>query len=75
VDGKGKIDIHDLSVALREFGVNQTYAKVWCSCATFFYVTMSSFTYPSNQNCHVGTFISTENIPVVFRFFRFLTDL
>jgi solute carrier family 25 phosphate transporter 23/24/25/41 len=28
VDGKGKIDIHDLSVALREFGVNQTYAKV-----------------------------------------------
>ncbi|KDR20496.1 Calcium-binding mitochondrial carrier protein SCaMC-2, partial [Zootermopsis nevadensis] len=27
VDGNGKIDIHDLSVALREFGVNQSYAK------------------------------------------------
>jgi solute carrier family 25 phosphate transporter 23/24/25/41 len=35
VDGNGKIDIHDLSVALREFGVNQTYAKVCCNCATF----------------------------------------
>jgi solute carrier family 25 phosphate transporter 23/24/25/41 len=28
VDGNGKIDIHDLSLALREFGVNQSYAKV-----------------------------------------------
>jgi solute carrier family 25 phosphate transporter 23/24/25/41 len=28
VDGKGRIDIHDLSVALRHSGVNQTYAKV-----------------------------------------------
>lgn len=28
VDGNGKIDIHDLSVALRDSGVNQTYAKV-----------------------------------------------
>ncbi|XP_069705504.1 mitochondrial adenyl nucleotide antiporter SLC25A24-B [Periplaneta americana] len=27
VDGNGRIDIHDLSVALREFGVNQSYAK------------------------------------------------
>ena len=28
VDGNGKIDIHDLSVALKEFGVSQSYAKV-----------------------------------------------
>lgn len=27
-DGNGKIDIHDLSVALKEFGVHQQYAEV-----------------------------------------------
>nr|CAD7195465.1 unnamed protein product [Timema douglasi] len=27
VDGNGKIDIHDLSVALKEFGVHHTYAQ------------------------------------------------
>lgn len=47
VDGNGKIDIHDLSVALREFGVNQAYAKVCCSCATLIRVMSRSvpFTY------------------------------
>lgn len=28
VDGNGKIDIHDLSNALKEFGVHQKYAEV-----------------------------------------------
>jgi hypothetical protein len=28
VDNNGKIDIHDLSVALREFGVHHKYAQV-----------------------------------------------
>lgn len=28
VDGNGKIDIHDLSEALREFGVHHKYAEV-----------------------------------------------
>lgn len=28
VDGNGKIDIHDLSVALKEFGVHHKYAQV-----------------------------------------------
>lgn len=28
VDGNGKIDIHDLSGALKEFGVHQKYAEV-----------------------------------------------
>lgn len=27
-DGNGKIDIHDLSVALKEFGVHHQYAEV-----------------------------------------------
>ena len=29
VDGNGKIDIHDLSVALHEFGVHHKYAQVF----------------------------------------------
>ncbi|RZF34028.1 hypothetical protein LSTR_LSTR017474 [Laodelphax striatellus] len=29
VDGNGKIDIHDLSVALKDFGVHHKYAQVW----------------------------------------------
>lgn len=30
LDGNGKIDIHDLSVALKEVGVHQRYAEVIC---------------------------------------------
>lgn len=28
LDGNGKIDIHDLSLALRDFGVHHSYAQV-----------------------------------------------
>jgi hypothetical protein len=54
VDGNGKIDIRDLSVALRESGVNQTYAKVRCDCATL------TFTVTSLQNRYLSFSIKSR---------------
>lgn len=35
LDGNGKIDIHDLSIALKEFGVHHRYAQVRVIVITF----------------------------------------
>lgn len=36
IDGNGTIDIHDLSVALKEFGVHHRYAEVRMFSFNFF---------------------------------------